>query len=127
MIGLLLITHGTLGDALLQCAGHVLNQRPERVLPLGVGARDDPLDLLPLARDMLREVCGSHGAMILTDMFGATPANLTLKLLQPGHIEGAAGINLPMLIRALTYRDQDIHTLVQRSVSGGCDGILHMR
>ncbi|MBI1905154.1 MAG: PTS fructose transporter subunit IIA [Rhodocyclales bacterium] len=127
MIGLLLITHGTLGDALLQCACHVLNERPERVLPLGLGARDDPLDLLPLARDMLDEVSGAHGAVILTDLFGATPANLALKLLQPGHVEGIAGVNLPMLIRALTYRNQDIHTLVQRSVSGGRDGVLHMR
>lgn len=127
MIGLLLITHGTLGDALLQCACHVLNQHPERVMTLGLGARDDPLDLLPLARDMLGEVTDKRGALILTDLFGASPANLALKLLQPGHIEGIAGVNLPMLIRALTYRNQDIHTLVQRSVSGGCDGILHIK
>ena len=83
--------------------------------------------MLPIARNMLREVSGECGAVILTDLFGASPANLAAKLLQPGRVEGISGVNLPMVIRALTYRNQDIHTLVQRSVSGGCDGVLHMK
>ena len=64
--------------------------------------------------------------MILTDIFGATPANLALKLLAPGRVEGLTGVNLPMLLRALNYRDRDLSTLLVRARDGGRDGILDM-
>ena len=104
MIGLFLITHSSFGESLIQCACHVLNRRPPQIAQLGVAAQDDPLDALPLAREMLALVDKGEGVLILTDIFGATPANIALKLLEPGRIEGVAGVNLPMLLRALTYR-----------------------
>lgn len=126
MIGILLITHDTLGEALLQCACHVLNKRPVQLMQLGVAAGDDPNDLLPLARKMLELVDSGEGVLILTDIYGASPANLAAKLLDPGHVEGIAGVNLPMLLRALTYRDKDMATLVKRTTGGGRDGVLDM-
>lgn len=127
MIGIFLITHGTLGEALIQCACHVLNKRPPAIAQLGVSSQDDPLDLLPVARDMLAWTDRGHGVIVLTDVFGATPANLAIKLLQSGRIEGVAGVSLPMLLRVLTHRDKDMDTLVHRAVSGGCDGVIQMR
>ncbi|NMG34421.1 PTS fructose transporter subunit IIA [Azoarcus sp. TTM-91] len=127
MIGILLITHGTLGESLIQCACHVLNRRPAQIAQLGVSAQDDPLDLLPIARRMLVEVDHGEGAVILTDIYGATPSNIATKLLQPGLVEGIAGVSLPMLLRVLTYRERDMATLIQRAVSGGCDGVLHIK
>ncbi len=126
MIGILLITHDTLGEALLQCACHVLNKRPLQLMQLGVAAGDDPNDLLPLARKMLEIVDTGEGVLILTDIYGASPANLAAKLLDPGHVEGIAGVNLPMLLRALTYRDKDMATLIKRTTGGGRDGVLDM-
>ncbi|MFN6961829.1 MAG: PTS sugar transporter subunit IIA [Rhodocyclaceae bacterium] len=126
MIGILLITHDTLGEALLQCACHVLNKRPLQLLQLGVAAGDDPNDLLPLAKKMLRLVDSGDGVLILTDIYGASPANLAAKLLKPGHVEGIAGVNLPMLLRALSYRDRDMETLIKRTTGGGRDGVLDM-
>ena len=126
MIGIFLITHASYGESLIQCACHVLNHRPVQIAQLGVSAQDDPLDALPLARDMLSLVDKGRGVLILTDIFGATPANIAMKLLEPGHIEAVAGVNLPMLLRALTYRDKDFETLVTRTVAGGRDGILNM-
>jgi len=126
MIGLFLITHGTYGESLLQCACHVLNKRPPQVAQLGVAAQDDPLDLLPQARAALELVDHGEGVLILADMFGATPANIALKLLRPGRVEGVAGLNLPMLVRALTYRDKGMETLVAKSIAGGRDGVLQM-
>lgn len=126
MIGILLITHGSFGEALVQNACHVLNKRPVQLNQLGVAAQDDPLDLLPLARDLLKLVDNGKGALVLTDMFGATPANLALKLLEPGRIEGLAGVNLPMLLRALTYRDKGMETLLTRARDGGRDGVFNM-
>jgi PTS system mannose-specific IIA component len=126
MIGLFLITHGTYGESLIQCACHVLNQRPAQIMQLGVTAQDDPLDVLPLARKLLALVDSGDGVLVLSDVFGATPANIALKLLKPGKIEGIAGVNLPMLLRALTYREDDMQTLITRAVAGGRDGVQHM-
>lgn len=127
MIGIFLITHGSLGESLVQCACHVLNKRPPQIAQLGVSGQDDPLDALPLARDMLKLVDSGEGVLLLTDIFGATPSNIALKLLQPGRVEAVAGVSLPMLLRALTYREKDMETLVTRAVAGGRDGVMQMK
>ncbi|CAG0930990.1 MAG: hypothetical protein EFKGCFLK_00272 [Rhodocyclaceae bacterium] len=127
MIGLFLITHGSLGESLVQCACHVLNKRPQQIVQLGVAGQDDPLDALPLARDMMRLVDSGQGVLLLTDIYGATPSNIALKLLAPGRVEGVAGVNLPMLLRALTYRDKDMETLMAKAVAGGRDGVMLMK
>ena len=126
MIGILLITHGSYGEALVQNACHVLNKRPAQLNQLGLSAQDDPLDLLSLARDLLKLVDRGEGVLVLTDIFGASPANLSLKLLEPGRTEGLAGVNLPMLLRALTYRDKGMETLLTRARDGGRDGVLNL-
>ena len=127
MIGILLITHGTFGESLIQNACHVLNKRPPLIAQLGVAAQDDPLDVLPLARLLLNEVDGGDGVLVMTDIYGATPSNLAMKLLVPGRVEGVAGVSLPMLMRALTYRDKGMETMMTKAISGGRDGILNMR
>ena len=124
MIGLFLITHTSYGESLIQCACHVLNRRPPQIVQLGVAAQDDPLDLLPLAQNLLQMVDSGSGVLVMTDIYGATPSNIAMKLLEPGRVEGLAGVNLPMLLRALTYRDKDMETLLARATSGGRDGIL---
>ncbi|MDO8314119.1 MAG: PTS fructose transporter subunit IIA [Rugosibacter sp.] len=126
MIGLFLITHATYGESLIQCACHVLNKRPLQIAQLGVSLQDDPLDLLPLARDMLQLVDTGEGVLIMTDLYGATPSNIATKLLAPGYIAGLAGVNLPMLLRALTYRDKGMETLITRAIAGGRDGVLNI-
>lgn len=127
MIGLFLLSHGSLGESLIQCACHVLNRRPPQLAQLGVSAQDDPLDILPTARRWLELVDSGDGVLILTDVFGATPSNIALKLLDPGRIEAVAGANLPMLLRALTYRERDMATLLGKAVAGGRDGVVQMR
>jgi mannose PTS system EIIA component len=127
MIGILLITHGSLGESLIQCACHVLNRRPPQLLQLGVSGQDDPLDALPLARRLLSLVDSGDGVVILSDILGATPANIAAKLLEPGRIEGVAGANLPMLLRTITYRERNMETLVKKAVAGACEGVVHMK
>ena len=126
MIGIFLVTHATLGESLIQCACHVLNKRPPQIAQLGVSAQDDPLDILPLARSMLGWVDSGAGVLLLTDIYGATPSNIAAKLVVPEQVELIAGVNLPMLLRVLTYRDRDMQTLVKRAVAGACDGVLHV-
>lgn len=128
MIGILFLTHGTLGESLIQCACHVLNRRPVQIAQLGVSAQDDPLDLLPLVQQLLSSVDSGDGVIVLTDIYGATPANIALKLMQPGRVEVLAGVNVPMLLRILTYRDKsDIDTVIHKAIAGGCDGVLHIK
>ena len=126
MIGILLITHDTLGESLIQCASHVLNKRPDQMLQLGVAAGDDPNDLLPLAKKLLRLVDTGEGVLVITDIYGATPSNLAAKLLQPGKVEGVAGANLPLLLRAINNREKGMPNLLTKATTGGRDGVLNM-
>ena len=126
MIGILIITHGTLGESLIHCASHVLNKRPPRLKQLGVTAQDDPAMLLPQARTLVKELDAGDGVLILTDMYGGTPSNMASKLVMPGKVEAVAGVSLPMLIRVLTYRDRDLQTIVTKAISGGCEGVMRV-
>jgi PTS system ascorbate-specific IIA component len=126
MIGILLVTHGAMGEALLHNVCHILDKRPPLFAQLGVAAQDDPQDLLPLARRMVAGVDGGRGVLVMTDIYGATPANVVVKLLEAGRVEGVAGLNLSMLLRALTYREKEMSDLVSTVLSGARDGILNM-
>ena len=126
MIGILIISHGTLGESLIHCASHVLNKRPPRLRQLGVTAQDDPTLLLPQARSLIKELDDGSGVLVLTDMFGGTPSNLAAKLVVPGKVEAVAGVSLPMVIRVLTYRDRDLQTIVTKAISGGCEGVIRV-
>ena len=124
MIGVLIVAHDTLGDSLIKAVTHVLGARPPQFEALSVKASDDPLALLPKARLAVQALDTGEGVLVFSDIYGATPCNLAVKLLDPGHIEGIAGVNLPMLVRAFTYRMRGMDTLIKKAVSGGCEGVL---
>jgi len=126
MIGFLIVSHGTFGEALIHCASHVLGKRPLQVRQVGVTVHDDPDAMLRQAQELVRQLDDGNGVLVLTDILGATPSNITTRLLHPGRVEGVAGVNLPMLIRALTYRNESLATVVEKAVSGGCDGVVHI-
>jgi PTS system ascorbate-specific IIA component len=126
MIGVLIIAHGTLGEALVQAVTHVLGSKPPQFGVFAVSASDDPLLLLPKARAALATYDTGDGALVFSDLYGATPCNLAIKLAQPGRIEVVSGVNLPMLVRAFTYRTKGMETLVRKAISGGCEGVLHV-
>jgi PTS system ascorbate-specific IIA component len=126
MIGFLILSHNTFGEGLTACVTHVLGYKPQQLGSLAVGPNDDPTDLLPAARQMVARLDTGDGVVIFTDIYGASPCNLASKLIDPGHVEVLTGVNLPMLVRALTYRNKDMATLVKKAVSGGCDGVVHV-
>src|SRR5207244_4876560 len=110
MIGVLIVAHDTLGDSLIKAVSHVLGGRPQQFEAFSVKATDDPLALLPTARSAVQALDTGEGVLVFSDIYGATPCNLAVKLLQPGHVEGVAGVNLPMLVRAFTYRMKGMDT-----------------
>jgi len=126
MIGILIIAHGALGESLIHCANHVVGGHPPHMAQLGVSVHDDPSMVLPQARAMISDLDQGEGVLVLVDMYGATPSNIACRLLEPGKIEGVSGVNLPMLVRVLTYRNEPLQTVVGKALSGGQEGILHI-
>lgn len=126
MIGLLIVAHGTLGESLIHCASHVMGKRPLYLRQLGVTVHDEPDAILPQGRDLVRFLDQGDGVLILTDIFGATPSNIACKLLEPGRVQGVSGVNLPMLIKALSYRDQPMDVLIEKALGGAQEGVIRM-
>ena len=98
MIGMILVTHGRLADHFIDAMEHVVGKQ-EGVATICIGPNDDMEQRRADIADAIRTVDQGQGAIILTDLFGGTPANLAISLLDTGRVEVIAGINLPMLIR----------------------------
>lgn len=126
MISLLIVAHGNLGESLIQCATHVLGKRPEALEYLDLAACEDPSAMQQKAQDLLSGLDQGEGVLVLTDIYGATPCNTVCKLVSSGRVEAISGVNLPMLLKALTYRDQGMNTLLAKAVSGGQAGIFEI-
>ena len=126
MIGVLIVTHGEIGTALLHSASQILGSPPPQVGTLSVWRQDDPDDLVLRAQELLQGIDDGEGVLVLTDIFGATPGNVVSRLLQDGRIEGVSGVSLPMLLRILSKRNGPLSALVQRALSGGAEGVVHM-
>lgn len=126
MVGILLVSHGAFGESLIHCASHVLGKRPLYLRQVGVTVHDDPDAIIPVAEDLIRFLDQGAGVLVMTDIFGATPSNIAMRVLKAGRVEGIAGVNLPMLIRALTYRDEGLEVVIQKALSGGSEGVVRM-
>jgi PTS system mannose-specific IIA component len=103
MIGLVLVTHGRLADEFVTAMEHVVGPQPQ-VRTVAIGPEDDMEARRADIADAIVEVDGGRGAILLTDLFGGTPSNLAISLLERGRVEVIAGINLPMLIRLESAR-----------------------
>ncbi len=126
MVGILIVAHGTLGESLIHCASHVMGSRPPELMQIGVTVHDDPQAILPQALKLAKQLDQGKGVLVLSDLYGATPCNIASKLLVPGKVEGVAGVNLPMLIRALTYRNEPLASVLDKAVSGATEGVTRM-
>lgn len=126
MVGILIIAHGTLGESFIHCASHVMGSRPQNLVQLGITIYDDPQTILPQAQRILKCVDQGDGVLIFTDIYGATPSNIAHKLLIPNQVECIAGVNLPMLIRALNYRNQPLDVVVKKAMEGANCGVMRM-
>ncbi len=122
MVGILLLTHAPLGRAFLEAAAHVFRSMPERVEALDVIADQNTDEVRKLAQQAIARLNDGAGVLVITDVMGGTPSNCTLQLCQPGEVEVIAGISLPMLLRALTYRHNSLDVAVEMALAGGQNG-----
>lgn len=128
MPGVVIVAHAPLASALLASVAHVFGAMSD-VLAYDVGAHDDPAVTLDKVRGCIETVDRGTGVLVITDMVGATPANLAGKAAGTAHGAGTptaviAGANIPMLLRALTYRHLSLDDTAQRALAGGTQGIL---
>lgn len=98
MIGIILVTHGELARHFIDAMEHVVGKQ-DRVEAICIGPNDDMEQRRQDIADAIEKVDDGHGTIVLTDLFGGTPSNLAISLLDAGRVEVIAGINLPMLIR----------------------------
>ncbi|WP_232492089.1 PTS sugar transporter subunit IIA [Novosphingobium kaempferiae] len=103
MIGMILVTHGNLAEEFVHAMEHVVGDQPD-VATVCIGPNDDMERRRSEIADAITKVDSGEGVIILTDLFGGTPSNLAISLMQAGKVEVIAGINLPMLIRLAKAR-----------------------
>ena len=126
-VGILLLTHGRLGEALVECARHVLGGKmPEQVAMLSAG-QDEPVDEVEAkARQLLATLDLGGGVLVLTDLLGATPARVAARLIEPGKVEALSGVSLPMVLRAINYRNRLLSALGKKALLAGTECTVAM-
>jgi PTS system ascorbate-specific IIA component len=122
MVGILLLTHAPLGQAFIAAATHVFRSVPVQTEAIDVLADQDPDEVKKLAQQAIVRINDGSGVLVITDVMGGTPSNCTLQLCVPGEIEVIAGISLPMLLRAITYRHNTLDVALEMALSGGQNG-----
>ena len=123
-VGLLIVTHGQIGQELLNTATALLGDCPLLCKILSVEIDSDTDEITRRMRTMHNELDKGQGVLILTDMYGSTPSNLANLLRKDPAVRVVAGTNLPMLIRVLNYSHLSLDELTDKAVSGGHDGVL---
>ncbi|MBY0573597.1 MAG: PTS fructose transporter subunit IIA [Undibacterium sp.] len=126
MIGFLLITHAPLGHAFLQATKHVFQGEPERIEAIDVIADQNVDDIHQLALAAIARLNDGAGVLVLTDMRGGTPSNCCHELGEPHEVAVIAGISLPMLLRAISYRQKSLDEVVELALAGGHNGVARI-
>jgi len=106
MIGIVIAAHSRLGEALVEAAEFILGTQPQGVVPVSIDLNESAEKLIEKITQGIQAVDNNHGVLILTDMFGGTPSNLSYSFLEEGRIEVLSGVNLPVLIKALNSRPE---------------------
>jgi PTS system ascorbate-specific IIA component len=126
-IGLLLITHDEVGDLLLQTAENIFGSRPLASAAISVENNHHREQLHQEAIQLVNRLDQGDGVLVLTDLFGSTPANIATKLQQEGRVNVLSGVNLPMVLKAFNYASLDLAELTTKVLTGGQQSIRACR
>jgi len=124
MTGLLLITHGKLGDDMLDAVKEILTDCPLATASIAVNADSDPDQIFETANRLCDKLEDEEGILILTDLYGSTPSNIANRLIDTHNARVISGANLPMLLRILNYPDMSLEALCDKAANGARDGIV---
>ena len=116
MIGILLVTHGEIGKSLISCAAHILDSNPKSVESLSINSNNDLSIYANIIAQKIQSLDSGNGVLIMTDIYGATPCNLLNKFIKNNKVEVITGVNLPMLIKAISDRRDNLNILINDSI-----------
>lgn len=126
MVGILLLTHAPLGQAFITAVEHVFRGPTDHFEAIDVVADQDINDVHRLAREAIARVDDGAGVLVITDIKGGTPSNCCNALADSGRVEVIAGISLPMLMRAITYRHDTLDVVTEMALAGGHNGAVRV-
>ncbi|MET0321373.1 MAG: PTS fructose transporter subunit IIA [Duganella sp.] len=126
MVGILLMTHAPLGQAFIAACAHVFRGPTERLEAIDVIADQDLVEVQQLAAQAIKRLDDGDGVLIMTDVKGGTPSNCCDRLADAGRVEVIAGISLPMLLRAITYRRDTLDVVVEMALAGAQSGAVRV-
>jgi PTS system mannose-specific IIA component len=126
MVGILLMTHAPLGQAFIAAVAHVFRGPTELFEAIDVTADQDTHEVNELARQAIKRLDDGDGVLVITDIKGGTPSNCCNALAEAGHVEVIAGISLPMLLRAITYRRDTLDVVVEMALAGAQNGAVRV-
>lgn len=126
MIGLMIVTHETVGQANMQLIRHIFGSVPDKVALIGVRSSDSVESIHAEVVEKLASLDYGHGVLILTDIFGATPCNLVRRLIQSDNVILLTGLNAPMLVKALQHfnKADDVHKFADEVKAAAIAGIM---
>ena len=126
MVGILLLTHAPLGKAFIEAVTHVFRAPTERFEAIDVSADQDLAEVHVQAQAAIARLDTGSGVLVITDIKGGTPSNCCNSLALPGRVEVIAGISLPMLLRAITYRRDSLDVVVEMALAGAQSGAVRV-
>jgi mannose PTS system EIIA component len=127
MNSIFIIAHVPLASALRACALHVFPEAHTHIVAFDVQPNmpaDETQASAAIVLEQTAKATGNSSTLLLTDIFGATPCNVAMKLMDGVSCKLIAGVNLPMLMRAMTYRHETLDSLVSRASAGGIQGVM---
>jgi mannose PTS system EIIA component len=122
--GLLLVTHGSLGQDMLDVATAILGGCPLEVRAIAVNSNNDPDQVFEEASRICAELDRGDGVLVLTDLYGSTPSNISTRLIERHKVNVISGASIPMLLRVLNYPRLNLDELGEKAVSGAHDGVI---
>lgn len=127
MVHIIVIAHSEIANSFVSCVEHILSKRVDGLHILAVRKTEDTDSMLKRAHELISklEEGAVEGILILSDLYGATPCNIAQKLIKKGKIELIAGLNMPMLIRAISYAKNDLATVVAKALEGVAAGVIY--
>lgn len=126
MVGILLLMHAPLAQAFMATASHMFEGQHDRIEAIDVLADQDTADINAIATQAIARLDDGSGVLVLTDVMGGTPSNCCHRLTVHGRVEVIAGVSLPMLLRAITYRQNDLDTVIEKALAGGKSGAVRV-
>lgn len=120
VFGIVVVTHGQLAREIVAAAEMIIGDLPN-VTSVSIGWQENPEDAQSEIESAIERVETGRGTVVLTDMFGGTPTNLSLSLLEKGRVEVVTGVNLPMLVRLASLREDEQNQELQKVAAQACE------